>query len=337
MIPSPDGATQKTAIQKTKPVHTIAIQHARIIAKKAGKAIGKAARSPFSSAKRHPKPALAHKQKKEAKRAAEQFHPPRSYGQLQQGSTFFRDKEQIASFTKFLNQRSDKRTSIWSVGCATGEEPYSLAILATELFGKDGAHARVSITATDIDYRVLGFSAMAPKKKKHEPHPSPALRGTYPAKRVVTEFALFFDNAGNDGSESRIRRYFIYPAGSDFVLKSTLRSLVRFQQADIVESAPVDRKTGEKMKFDMVFCNNVLRYFDDSRTSYAADVTSAVAMLTGALNDGGYLFLDQKSDLLVRRFIANVPGIERISGVVANKEGMEYIIGLVIYQKKAAE
>ncbi|GEM_PF-5011247 len=333
MTPQAGGALKPK--NPKKPAHARAFQHARIIAKKAGKAIGKAAaQSPFSSANRHLKPALAHTQEKEARRAAEQFHAPRSYGHLCQESAFFRDGEQLARFAELLSQRGDKRTSIWSAGCATGEEPYSFAIIATEMFGREGAHARISITATDIDYKVLGFSHMLPKKKNKQQvlHEHPAIRGEYGADKARKEFALFFEDAGKGAPEAAIRRHFVDTFSSKLKLKTTLHSLVRFQQGDLVESAPVNR-AGKPMKFDMVFCNNVLRHFDDKKPGHAADVSSAVSVLTGSLNDGGYLFLDHESDLLVRGPIAKVPGIERISGTVESKEGAERVTAPAIYQK----
>jgi chemotaxis methyl-accepting protein methylase len=314
-----------------KPAHAIAIQQARIAAKKARRAIGRAARSPFSSAVRHRTPELAHKQKKAGQQAPP---PPANHGPLLHSTRFFRDHAQMQEFARLLSQRGRARTHIWSAGCSTGEEPYSLAILASQIFGGiKEAHERISITATDIDATIMGFSPPAQKKGKRQAEPGPALRGEYNAVKIALDFELFFSDAGPGFSARVIPRYFNQLSATR-VLKAALRSLVRFQQGDIVESAPIDMKSGAQMKFDMVFCNNVLRYFNIEKNG-PKDLESAVSVLTGALNEGGYLFLDHETDLLVRGFVAKVQGMERISGVVESNGGVERIVGPVIYQKKA--
>ena len=127
----------------------------------------------------------------------------------------------------------DHALRIWSAGCSMGEESYSIAILINEFFEKETLKLDVSIFATDIDGKIL---------KKAQ-------------KAVYT-----FDSIKNV-KYGLLKKYFVSGENS-FQLISEIRDLVSFSSYDILDRktyAPPESVFGG---FDMVFCRNVLIYFN---------------------------------------------------------------------------
>lgn len=114
---------------------------------------------------------------------------------------------------------------IWSAGCATGEEAYSLAILVAETLGEEIEQFQVQIFATDLDNDAVAF----------------ARRGIYPHAALTGL------------PEELISRYFVKLDGVYEVTKQ-LRGLVIFGQHDLGQRAPFPH-------IDLVLCRNVLIYF----------------------------------------------------------------------------
>lgn len=130
---------------------------------------------------------------------------------------FFRHPEQLDDFATWLRERPRAAVpEIWCAGCATGEEAWSLALVARRL-GRD-----VRILATDV-------SAVALRT---------AEAGRYPARRCL-----------GLGPEERERGW-----SAD----RTLRTMVRFARASLVDPDPAPAAGA----FDLVFCRNVLLYFE---------------------------------------------------------------------------
>jgi chemotaxis protein methyltransferase CheR len=117
---------------------------------------------------------------------------------------------------------------IWSAGCSTGEEPYSIAITVCEAL-KFAEAWEIEILATDISRRAL----------RH------AERGAY-AKRSLENM-----------SPARIENYFT-AARHGFQVKPRIRRMISFVQMNLVESVYVG-------KIDCIFCMNVLMYFAEQR------------------------------------------------------------------------
>ena len=114
---------------------------------------------------------------------------------------------------------------IWSAGCATGEEAYSVAILIAELLGNDLRSTGVKIFATDLDQSAIAFA-------RHGVYPRSAL-GTMPPEWI--------------------ERYFqATPRG--FEVRKVIRSMTVFGQHDLGQRAPFPRT-------DLILCRNVLIYF----------------------------------------------------------------------------
>jgi chemotaxis protein methyltransferase CheR len=146
---------------------------------------------------------------------------------------FFRDPEvfhileeeylPLMIYDKVQNNR--KIIRIWSAGCASGEEPYSLAIILHDLFGNDLKAFTISILATDIDENSL----------------EAAKTGIYPPEQVE-KIRLGFLNS-----------YFRFD-GEMYHLSDEIKDMVRFKKMDLF--------THPKMgNFDIIVCRNVLIYF----------------------------------------------------------------------------
>jgi two-component system, chemotaxis family, CheB/CheR fusion protein len=136
--------------------------------------------------------------------------------------TYLRDRV-LPGLVSEARERGELR--IWSAGCATGEEAYTLAMLVSDLIGDNAEELQVRIFATDIASEAVEF----------------ARRGLY------TQSAL--EGLPPDFAE----RHFT-PADGAFEVRKQVRSLVVFGEHDLGNRAPFPR-------IDLVLCRNVLIYF----------------------------------------------------------------------------
>lgn len=138
---------------------------------------------------------------------------------------FFREPHHFEHLRTWLGQRPGAR--LWSAGCASGEEAYSIAMTACELWGR--LDPPIDILATDLDTQTL----------------EEARSGIYAAERLeAIDPGLRF-------------RYFVALADGRWQIRAELRALVRFARCNFVENPwPVQGP------FDAIFCRNVLIYFD---------------------------------------------------------------------------
>jgi chemotaxis protein methyltransferase CheR len=123
---------------------------------------------------------------------------------------------------------SPRTLRIWSAGCSTGEEPYSIAVTLSQSL-KFAEAWEIEILATDISRRAL----------RH------AERGVY-SKRSLQDVSL-----------GQVETYFT-ATKHGFQVKPRIRRMISFAQMNLVESVYVG-------KFDCIFCMNVLMYFSDER------------------------------------------------------------------------
>lgn len=171
---------------------------------------------------------------------------------------FYREEHQLACLSRSLlpriiaNKQPGDKVRIWSVPCSSGEEPYSIAIWLLENWHLVDAY-NIEIIGSDIDTDVLAEAALGIYGERATSRLSPAL------------LAGYFSSA-NDG-----RRQII----------ADLRESVTFTKANIIDSGSI-AKAGQ---FDVIFCRNVLIYFDDSARS------QAIENLYQALVPGGYICL----------------------------------------------
>lgn len=179
-------------------------------------------------------------------------------------TSFFREKyhfEQLANevFPQSERQRSNtKRLRLWSAGCSTGEEPYSLAVVMREAL----AHLRdwdIKLLATDIDSAVVATAA----------------EGVYAADRFT------------EVSAERTRRWFCPAAGRPGYCAASpeLKELITFKQLNLLEPWPM------RGPFDVIFCRNVVIYFDK-------DTQRALFDRMAQLQEpGGWLFIGHSENL----------------------------------------
>lgn len=120
----------------------------------------------------------------------------------------------------------EKTLRLWSAGCATGEEAYSLALLIAEALGDEVDEWTVRIFATDLDGAAVDF----------------ARRGTYPLS--VLEAV----------PPALLARYFTSPEDGSYVVNKTVRGLLVFGEHDLGQRPPFPR-------VDLCLCRNVLIYF----------------------------------------------------------------------------
>ena len=143
------------------------------------------------------------------------------------------------------------RVRIWSAGCSSGEEAYSIALVALEL-APEAAALDFRILATDIDPEML-------QRGKS---------GIYPAHQL------------NEVPPDLRKRWFIPLHHRDemaFEASPELRALVRFKELNLLHEWPM---TG---RFDVVFCRNVMIYFDDATQNEVWERFAGVLPLGGIL------------------------------------------------------
>lgn len=178
---------------------------------------------------------------------------------------FFRNNDHFLAFGEFvLPERARSREGggelqILSAGCASGEEAYSLAILARERLGGPAAAPRIRIAGIDVNPAMIHKAMRA----RYSPW---SLRDTPP--------------------DIRDRNF--RTEGRDFILNDPVRAMVTFEEKNLVEPDPLFWRPDA---FDVVFCRNVTMYF-------SAEVTRAViARLAHSLVVGGYLFMGHAETL----------------------------------------
>lgn len=147
-------------------------------------------------------------------------------------TSFFRESHHFDYLKKQLvpallvQNKNSRRVRIWSAGCSTGEEPYSLAMALHELFPSNWD---VKILATDLDSNVL--------KKAHT--------GVYSAANV------------NGLDDALLKRWFLKSKdGESYKVKPKLQQLIFFKRLNLLQDWPM------KGPFDLILCRNVVIYFD---------------------------------------------------------------------------
>jgi chemotaxis protein methyltransferase CheR len=176
---------------------------------------------------------------------------------------FFREPAQLAAFIdeivpELLLRKSVRKIRIWSAGCSTGEEPYSIAMLLAEAGYYD--QASFEIFASDINQAVLA-------KARKGSYRESAFRSTAPELR---------------------ERYFARENETSWRIRDEIRNRVQFGRLNLYDEARVSLLG----HLDIVFCRNVIIYFDDSSKRVV------VKNFYNRLIDGGYLLLGHSESLI---------------------------------------
>lgn len=147
---------------------------------------------------------------------------------------FFRDPKQFRALESRIlpealwrARRENRRVSIWSAGCATGEEPYSLAMVLVEL---GALPIEVDLWATDLNLAAV----------------EAARQGRFSSRRVA-------------GMHNDRRTRFFRPVDDGFEIVSSLKDYVRFDGQNL--AVPVFEKVKPE-SLDLILCRNVIIYFD---------------------------------------------------------------------------
>ncbi|MCX7793283.1 MAG: protein-glutamate O-methyltransferase CheR [Thermodesulfovibrionales bacterium] len=177
---------------------------------------------------------------------------------------FFREMNLLKAFSEEIlpelrekNTRS-KKLRIWSGGCSTGEEPYTIAMLILEdgrFFGWD-----IQITGSDISQRVL----------------------------QVARKGVYGKNSFRQTDSYYIKKYFREEGAGLWRIKDSVKELVTFSYLNLLD--PFRTRLIETM--DVIFCRNVLIYFDMESRKKVID------MFYNKLCHGGYLLLGHAESLL---------------------------------------
>ena len=156
---------------------------------------------------------------------------------------FLREEQQLEVLSSLLDMRLKVKSKsqpirIWSIPCSTGEEPYSIAIWLLEHWPEVDTH-EVEIVGSDINTEVLDAARQGYFGQRALMRLSPELTGKY------------FSAAGE----------------GQWRIIDDLRNSVHFTPANLVDPAG----TGLHGQFDVIFCRNVLIYFDDAARRVAAE------------------------------------------------------------------
>lgn len=165
--------------------------------------------------------------------------------------------EVVGKFAR-ANAGKSGRMRIWSAGCSSGEEPYTIAVVIKKEI-RDLDRHDIRILATDIDTEVIGRGT----------------RGEYPATSVddiPKPYQEFFQTVEGAKAET-------------LVVDRQARALVAFKRLNLMEQWPF------KGTFDAIFCRNVMIYFDGPTKA------KLIERYTEKLNPGGFLYIGHSESL----------------------------------------
>jgi len=177
----------------------------------------------------------------------------------------FREYDQLQAFANYClpevlsakQARGERSLRIWSAGCSSGEEAYTLAMIVQDVFPQAQSWD-CEIVATDIDENMLARVAAA----------------RYGARSV-----------GDVPDE--YRRKYLIEEGEQWVVRRRTAVLVQPRHLNLHDRMAMRSMRG----FDFVFCRNVLIYFDDASRKAVVD------HFYSALNPGGYVFLGHSESI----------------------------------------
>lgn len=176
---------------------------------------------------------------------------------------FLREKEHFNFLQNVIlpelakKHASDRNIAIWSAGCSSGEEPYTISMYLKEFFASRPGSWDTRVLATDISQDVL--------ESARTPSYGPDALSELPA--------------------SWRQKYFVQTGASSYTVSPELRQNVIFRPFNLMEPIRFKRK------FDLIFCRNVMIYFDHPTKD------ALVKRFFDATVPGGYLFIGHSEGL----------------------------------------
>ncbi len=174
---------------------------------------------------------------------------------------FMRETEHFDFFSKVIlpelvrKYQSKRSIAIWSAGCSSGEEPYNLSMYIKDYLGMQANQWDTRILATDISQKALAT----------------AKKGVYEVPNTVPD--------------AWRKKYFKKIEGSRYAVSPEIRNNVIFQTFNLMD--PIKFRT----KFDVIFCRNVMIYFDQPTKD------ALVRRFYDATVPGGYLMISHSENL----------------------------------------
>lgn len=177
--------------------------------------------------------------------------------------TYFMREEQHFEFLKdevllpYLKKPKIGGIKIWSAASSTGEEPYCIAMLASSVFGKN-SRSKVSITASDISNSVL----------------------------KQARSGIYLDDKVSKLPQLWVKNFFQKINDKNYVVIESVKNLIEFKYFNLNNSIGWD-----KSKYDVIFCRNVMIYFDNPTNKKLSK------RLYESLKPGGYLIIGMSESL----------------------------------------
>ena len=174
---------------------------------------------------------------------------------------FMRETEHFEFFTKVVlpelvrKHQKNRVLAIWSAGCSSGEEPYNLSMYIKDYLGMQASQWDTRILATDISQKAL----------------TTAKKGIYEVPDTVPEVWR--------------KKYFKRVEGTRYAVAPDIRNNVIFQTFNLMDPIKF------KLKFDVIFCRNVMIYFDQPTKD------ALVRRFYDATTPGGYLMISHSENL----------------------------------------
>jgi chemotaxis protein methyltransferase CheR len=192
---------------------------------------------------------------------------------------FFREKEHFKVLHEsimnrsFLKNKNDNKLRIWSAGCSSGQESYTISMIVDNLLYGHYDKIDTKILATDISITAL----------------SKAMKGIYNEKELDKVPRDYFD------------KYFKNIGANEYIIKDRLREYVSYKWFNLMTDTYPFRG-----KFDYVFCRNVMIYFDKQA------IEKIINRIYCYMTKGGILFIGQTETLpkeLKEKFQFYAPGV----------------------------
>lgn len=170
---------------------------------------------------------------------------------------FMREKDHFSFLIENVlpwikNTERNKDLRIWSAGCATGEEPYTLSMIISDFFAIEKANWNTSLLATDISNKALN----------------------------IAKEGIFTKESLKQLPEVWIKRYFKDFEENNVKINDSIRDDIVFRKFNLMQETFPFRK-----KFHVIFCRNVMIYFDNETRD------NIVRKFYDCLEPGGYLFI----------------------------------------------